>query len=59
MTHKPSVEPIMVNKMPKTDRYETELLAAFERSTLKSIATKSELSKFKAVARATAIKDGT
>ena len=43
--------------MPKTDPYETELLAAFERGTLKSIATKSELSKFKAVARATAIKD--
>ena len=43
--------------MPKTDPYEAELLAAFERGTLKSIATKSELSKFKAVARATAIKD--
>ena len=43
--------------MPKTDPYETELLTSFEKGTLKSIATKSELSKFKAVARATAIKD--
>lgn len=43
--------------MPKTDPYETELLAAYEKGMLKSIATKSELSKFKAVARATAIKD--
>jgi len=43
--------------MPKTDPYEAELLAAFEKGTLKSVATKSELSKFKAAARATAIKD--
>lgn len=43
--------------MPKTDPYETELLDAFEKGKLKSIATKSELSKFKAAARATAIKD--
>lgn len=43
--------------MPKTDQYESELLAAFEKGALKSIATKAELSKFKAVARATAIKD--
>jgi predicted DNA binding CopG/RHH family protein len=43
--------------MPKTDAYETELLADFEKGMLKSIATKSELAKFKAVARATAIKD--
>jgi predicted DNA binding CopG/RHH family protein len=43
--------------MPKTDRYETELLAAFEKGTLESVATKAELSKFKAAARATAIKD--
>ena len=43
--------------MPKTDPYEAELLAAFERGTPKSIATKVELSKFKAVARATAIMD--
>lgn len=43
--------------MPKTDPYESELLAAFEKGALKSVATKAELSKFKAAARATAIKD--
>ena len=34
--------------MPKTGRYETELVVAFEKGELKSIATKSELAKFKA-----------
>lgn len=43
--------------MPKTDPYESELLAAYNKGALRSIATKSELSKFKAAARATAIKD--
>ena len=43
--------------MPKTNPYESGLLAAFESGALKSVATKAELSKFKAVARATAIKD--
>jgi predicted DNA binding CopG/RHH family protein len=43
--------------MPKTDPYETEMLAAYDKGSLKSVATKSELSKFKAAARATAIKD--
>ena len=43
--------------MHKTDRYESELLAAYDKGSLKSVATKSELSKFKAAARATAIKD--
>ncbi len=43
--------------MHKTDRYETELLAAYDKGALKSVATKSELSRFKAAARATAIKD--
>ena len=43
--------------MPETDPYETELLAAFESGSLKSVATKSELAKLKAAARATAIKD--
>ncbi len=43
--------------MPKTDPYETELLAAYDKGSLNSVATKSELSKFKAAARATAIKD--
>jgi predicted DNA binding CopG/RHH family protein len=43
--------------MPKTDPYETELLDAFEKGALKSVATRSELSRLKAAARATAIKD--
>jgi predicted DNA binding CopG/RHH family protein len=43
--------------MPKTDPYESELLAAYDKGALKSVATKGELLKFKAAARATAIKD--
>jgi predicted DNA binding CopG/RHH family protein len=43
--------------MPKTDAYEAQLLTAFEKGVLKSVATKSELAKLKAAARATAIKD--
>ena len=43
--------------MPKTDPYEVELLAAYDKGAFKSVATKSELSKFKAAARATAVKD--
>ncbi|MBS0306130.1 MAG: hypothetical protein JSR43_12240 [Proteobacteria bacterium] len=43
--------------MPKTDAYESELLSAFEKGTLKSVATRAELSKLKAAARATSIKD--
>jgi predicted DNA binding CopG/RHH family protein len=43
--------------MPKIDAYELEILAAFEKGQLKSVATKGELAKFKAAARATAIKD--
>lgn len=43
--------------MPKTDADEFELLAAYDKGALKSVATKSELTKFKAAARATAIKD--
>lgn len=43
--------------MPKTDAYELEILSAFEEGKLKSVATKDELAKFKAAARATAIKD--
>ena len=43
--------------MPKTDAYETDVLDAFERGALDSVATKEELEKFKEVARATAIKD--
>lgn len=43
--------------MPKIDEYELEVLSAFEKDQLKSVATKAELAKFKAAARATAIKD--
>jgi predicted DNA binding CopG/RHH family protein len=43
--------------MPKTDPDESDLIAAFEIGSLKSVATKAELSKFRAAARATAIKD--
>lgn len=43
--------------MPKIDDYELEILGAYEKGQLKSVATKAELAKFKAAARATAIKD--
>ncbi len=43
--------------MPKIDDYELEILSSFEQGKLKSVATKGELAKFKAAARATAIKD--
>jgi predicted DNA binding CopG/RHH family protein len=43
--------------MPKIDDYELEILSAYEKGQLKSVATKAELAKFKAAARATAIKD--
>jgi predicted DNA binding CopG/RHH family protein len=43
--------------MSDTDAYEADVLSAFERGTLKSVATRAELAKFKAAARATAIKD--
>lgn len=43
--------------MSKTDPYETELIAAFEKRALKSVATKAELARLRAAARATAIKD--
>ena len=43
--------------MPKIDTYEEEILTAFDKGQLKSVATKAELAKFKATARATAIKD--
>ena len=44
-------------KMPTVDNYELEVLSAYEKGKLKSVATKVELAKFKAAARATAIKD--
>ena len=43
--------------MPKIDDDELEVLSAYEKGKLKSVATKGELAKFKAAARATAIKD--
>jgi len=43
--------------MPKIDEYEVGVLNAFEKGQLKSVATKAELAKFKAAARAAAIKD--
>jgi len=38
--------------MPKTDAYELEILRAFEEGRLQSVATKAELAKIKAAARA-------
>lgn len=43
--------------MPKLDAYESDLLAAFEKGQLKSVATKAELAKVRAAARATSLKD--
>lgn len=43
--------------MPNVDAYEREVLSAFENGSLKSVATKGELERFRAVARATAVKD--
>lgn len=43
--------------MPKIDPYERLVLGAFDRGQLKSVGTKAEIAKLKAVARATAIKD--
>ena len=43
--------------MSKADAYELEVLESFEKGKLKSIATKGELEKLKAAARATAIKN--
>ncbi len=43
--------------MPKLDAYESELLAAFEKGQLKSVATKAELARVRAAARATSLKD--
>lgn len=43
--------------MPEIDDYELDVLRAYEKGQLKSIATKAELAKLKAAARTTAIKD--
>ena len=41
--------------MSKLDAYEREVLDAYEKGKLRSVATKGELERFKAAARATAI----
>jgi predicted DNA binding CopG/RHH family protein len=43
--------------MKKLDAYEEDVLHAFDAGKLKSVASKSELAKFKAAARSTAAKD--
>lgn len=43
--------------MPKPDAYELAVLRAYETDSLKSVATKAELSKLRSAARATAAKD--
>jgi predicted DNA binding CopG/RHH family protein len=43
--------------MSKIDAYELKVLESFEKGKLKSVATKTELERLKAAARATAIKD--
>jgi predicted DNA binding CopG/RHH family protein len=43
--------------MPKNDAYDKEILGAYEKGQLKSVATKAELAKLKAAARTTAVKD--
>ena len=47
----------MPNPTIKLDEYETEVLAGYDGGEFRSVATKAELAKFKAAARATAIKD--
>ena len=43
--------------MPKIDDSEVKILASYDKGKLKSVATKDELARLKAAARATAIKD--
>jgi len=43
--------------MPDIDEYELEVLDAYEKGKLKSVATKGELARLRAAARATGIKD--
>jgi predicted DNA binding CopG/RHH family protein len=43
--------------MSKVDSYEAEVLKAFEKGKLRSVATKAELERLKAAARATSIKN--
>lgn len=43
--------------MPKPDHDESEVIEAYETGRLKSVATKAELARLRAAARATALKD--
>lgn len=43
--------------MPELDAYEAEILEAYEKGELESIATPAELARLREAARATAIKD--
>lgn len=43
--------------MPNLDAHELEILEAYDKDALISVATKAELAKFRRAARATAIKD--
>lgn len=43
--------------MPKIDDEERDILTAYENGKLKSVATKRELARYRAAARATALKD--
>ena len=43
--------------MPTDLKYENDILSAYESGKLKSVATRAELSRLRAAARATAIKD--
>ncbi len=43
--------------MPNIDEYELEVLGAYDKGKLKSVATRRELARLKAAARATATKD--
>ncbi|MDZ7585948.1 MAG: hypothetical protein U0938_14125 [Thiobacillus sp.] len=43
--------------MPKIDDYEFEILSAYEKGQLKSIVSKAELTRLKAAAHSTAIKE--
>lgn len=43
--------------MPKIDAYEKQVVGDFDSGRLRSVATRSELQRLKAAARATAIKD--
>ena len=50
-----TIIPSKVNRMPNIDVYEREILAAFDKGSLKSVATKAELEKFRAAARASVL----